>query len=166
MVWRSNRTFRRIKHALLFPSCPPLVDLFTFDWQHPLVTRLLDCGRSSAYSDRNAETALMAATRARKDAVCKVRSPTSLSGARKPSQMRRRSVLKACSIACQVLVDKGRADIHLFNRFRVNAFDVAVTNRDMKTLRGESRAVEVPQLAGRADPLLSRVVGSPRPDAL
>ena len=81
----ATASFVGIMHAILFPSCPPLVDRITFDWQYPLVTRLLDCGLSSAYSDRNAETALIAATRARQDVVCRVRLHCPPSAARNAS---------------------------------------------------------------------------------
>ena len=41
---------------------------------------------------------------------------------------------------CRLLINSGM-DIHAFNNFRLNAFDVAVKNRDVETLRGVKPSV-------------------------
>ena len=57
--------------------------------------------------------------------------------------------------ARRVLVDKergGGADINLYNRFRVNAYDVAIRNKDVKTIRGKCRRhMLLDALQGRED---------------
>ena len=73
--------------------------------QTQLVKLLLNADVSPFFSDRNADTALIVAARAQKSEVCKV------------------------------LVEVGHADLDVFNRFRVNAYDVAVMNKNVETLQ-------------------------------
>ena len=73
--------------------------------QAQLVKLLLGADVSPFFSDHNADTALIIAARAQNSEVCKV------------------------------LVEVGHADLEVFNQFRVNAFDVALMNKNVETLQ-------------------------------